>query len=145
MNCEKKNESHEPIFVGEFDLPISPLGTFVIPEKWRFITAEGPFVFLMTKKTDGSVNLMPASETKKMLANLRERALTDSEYYHALQVIGEHSSLVEVDASGVIELPEFIRKDIGLKDRVVLKGALHMIKICNPQKKDRGPCGGRQS
>lgn len=130
----------EPVFVGQFDVPISPSGTFVIPEEWRFITVKSSSVFLMPDKADGCVNLIPASEMEKMLANVRERALTDPECYQALQVIGEHSSQVEVDASGTVALPDFIRNEAGLKDRAILKGALRQIKIWNQEKIAGGQC-----
>jgi DNA-binding transcriptional regulator/RsmH inhibitor MraZ len=130
----------EPVFVGQFDVPISPSGTFVIPEEWRFITEKGSSVFLMPDKIAGCVNLMSAGEMEKLLTSVRERALTDPECYQALQVIGKHSSQVKVDATGAVALPDFIRNEAGLKGRAILKGVLRQIKIWNPEKIAGGEC-----
>lgn len=114
------------MFIGEFHHTVDDKGRMAVPIKFRAALAEGAVV---TRGLDRSLFLYPKSEWEKLAEKLAALPLgqADTRAFARLMLAGAME--VEVDKSGRVNVPEYLRTYAGLKKDVVVAGLFNRMEI----------------
>ena len=114
------------MFIGEFHHSVDDKGRMAVPIKFRAALAEGAVV---TRGLDRSLFLYPKSEWQKLAEKLAALPLgqADTRAFARLMLAGAME--VEVDKSGRVLLPEYLRQYAGLAKNVVVAGLFNRMEI----------------
>jgi len=114
------------MFIGEFHHTLDDKGRLAVPIKFRAALAEGAVV---TRGLDRSLFLYPKSEWEKLAAKIAALPLgqSDTRAFARLMLAGAMD--VEVDKSGRVTLPEYLRTYAGVAKNVVVTGLYDRLEI----------------
>lgn len=114
------------MFIGEFRHTLDDKGRLAIPVKFRASLAEGAVV---TRGLDRSLFLYPKTEWEKLAQKLAALPLgqSDTRAFARLMLAGAMD--VEVDKSGRVTVPEYLRTYAGLAKDVVVTGLYDRLEI----------------
>jgi MraZ protein len=114
------------MFIGEFRHTLDDKGRLAIPVKFRAALAEGAVV---TRGLDRSLFLYPKSEWGKLASKLAALPLgqSDTRAFARLMLAGAMD--VEVDKSGRVTVPEYLRGYASLVKDVVVTGLYDRLEI----------------
>jgi MraZ protein len=118
------------MFIGEFKHNIDEKGRLQLPAKWRFELAQGA---VLTKGFDSSLKLYPIEEWGKIAAKLATlpQSRAASRAYVRQTLAGAVD--VQLDKSGRIVLPTFLRQFANLQKQAVLAGLHDHLEIWDEQ------------
>lgn len=116
------------MFIGEFRHTLDDKGRLAIPVKFRAALAQGAVV---TRGLDRSLFLYPKTEWEKLASRLAALPLgqADTRAFARLMLAGAMD--VEVDSSGRVTVPEYLRSYAGLAKAVVVTGLYDRLEIWN--------------
>lgn len=116
----------KPVFIGEFHHTLDEKGRLAIPVKFRAELAQGAVV---TRGLDRSLFLYPKEEWEKQAAKIAALPLgqADTRAFARLMLAGAMDA--DVDKSGRITIPEYLRQYAGLSKNAVLTGLYGRIEI----------------
>lgn len=114
------------MFIGEFHHSLDEKGRMAVPIKFRAALSEGAVV---TRGLDRSLFLYPKSEWQKLAEKLAALPLgqADTRAFARLMLAGAME--VEVDGSGRVLIPEYLRTYAGLKKNAVVAGLYNRMEI----------------
>jgi len=114
------------MFIGEFHHTLDDKGRVAIPVKFRAALADGVVV---TRGLDRSLFLYPKVEWEKLAQKLAALPLgqADTRAFARLMLAGAMD--VEVDKSGRVTVPEYLRQYAGLAKDVVVTGLYDRLEI----------------
>lgn len=114
------------MFIGEYHHTLDDKGRLAIPIKLRAAFAEGAVV---TRGLDRSLFLYTKHEWEALAGKLAALpfAQADTRAFARLMIAGAME--VELDASGRINVPEYLRTYAGLKKDVVVAGLYNRLEI----------------
>ena len=114
------------MFIGEFHHTLDDKGRLAIPAKFRAQLADGAVV---TRGLDKALFLYPKSEWEKLAAKISALPLgqSDTRAFARLMLAGAMD--VELDKSGRIVMPEYLRGYAGLAKNVVVTGLYDRLEI----------------
>lgn len=114
------------MFIGEFHHTLDDKGRLAVPVKFRLALAEGAVV---TRGLDRSLFLYPKSEWEKLASKLAALPIgqADTRAFARLMLAGAMD--VEVDKSGRVTVPEYLRQYAGLSKDVVVTGLYDRLEI----------------
>ena len=114
------------MFIGEFHHTLDDKGRLAIPVKFRADLAQGAVV---TRGLDRSLFLYPKTEWEQQAAKLGALSLgqADTRAFARLMLAGAMDA--DVDKSGRITIPEYLRTYAGLSKDVVVTGLYGRIEI----------------
>jgi MraZ protein len=114
------------MFIGEFHHTLDDKGRLAVPIKFRAALAEGAVV---TRGLDRSLFLYPKTEWEKLAAKIAALPLgqSDTRAFARLMLAGAMD--VEVDKSGRVTLPEYLRTYAGVAKNVVVTGLYDRLEI----------------
>ena len=114
------------MFIGEYHHTLDEKGRMSIPVKFRASLAEGAVV---TRGLDRSLFLYPKSEWQILAEKLATLPFgqADTRAFARLMLAGAME--VEVDKSGRVLLPEYLRSYAGLSKDVVVAGLYNRLEI----------------
>ena len=114
------------MFIGEFHHTLDDKGRLAIPVKFRAALAEGAVV---TRGLDRSLFLYPKTEWEKLALKLAALPLgqSDTRAFARLMLAGAMD--VEVDKSGRVTVPEYLRGYATLTKDVVVTGLYDRLEI----------------
>lgn len=114
------------MFIGEFHHTVDDKGRLAIPVKFRAALSEGAVV---TRGLDRSLFLYPKSEWEKMAAKISSLPMSQSDTRAFARFMLAGAMDVEIDKSGRINVPEYLRTFAGLSKDVVVTGLYDRIEI----------------
>jgi MraZ protein len=128
---EVENSLHPqsvPMFIGEYHHTLDEKGRMSVPVKFRAALAEGVVV---TRGLDRSLFLYPKSEWQTLAEKLASLPFgqADTRAFARLMLAGAME--VEVDKSGRVLLPEYLREYAALDKDVVVAGLYNRLEIWN--------------
>lgn len=114
------------MFIGEYHHSIDDKGRMAVPVKFRVALAEGAIV---TRGLDRSLFLYPKEEWESLAAKLAAMPLgqADTRAFARLMLAGAME--VDVDKSGRVNIPEYLRTYAGLSKNVVVAGLYNRMEI----------------
>lgn len=114
------------MFIGEFHHTLDDKGRLAVPVKFRVQLAEGAVV---TRGLDRSLFLYPKKEWNTLAAKIAALPLgqADTRAFARLMLAGAMD--VEVDKSGRVTVPEYLRTYAGLAKNVVVTGMYDRLEI----------------
>jgi MraZ protein len=114
------------MFIGEYHHTLDDKGRLAVPVKFRASLAEGVVV---TRGLDHSLFLYSKSEWQKLAEKLAALPFSqaDTRAFARLMLAGAMEA--EVDASGRVTVPEYLRTYAGLKKGVVVAGLYNRVEI----------------
>ncbi|MFZ2804270.1 MAG: division/cell wall cluster transcriptional repressor MraZ [Patescibacteria group bacterium] len=114
------------MFIGEFHHTLDDKGRLAIPVKFRAALSEGAVV---TRGLDRSLFLYPKADWEKLAAKIAALPLgqSDTRAFARLMLAGAMD--VEVDKSGRVTLPEYLRTYAGTSKNVVVTGLYDRLEI----------------
>jgi MraZ protein len=114
------------MFLGEYRHTLDDKGRLAIPIKFRSAIAEGAVV---TRGLDHSLFLYPKAEWETLAQKLANLPLgqADTRAFARLMLAGAME--VEIDKSGRVNLPEYLRSYAGLSKDVVVAGLYNRMEI----------------
>lgn len=114
------------MFIGEFHHTLDDKGRMSIPVKFRADLAQGAVV---TRGLDHSLFLYPKDEWQKLAEKLAALPFgqADTRAFARLMLAGAME--VEIDKSGRVLLPEYLRQYAGLSKDTVVAGLYNRIEI----------------
>jgi len=115
-----------PMFIGEFHHTLDDKGRMSIPVKFRADLAQGAVV---TRGLDHSLFLYPKDEWQKLAEKLAALPFgqADTRAFARLMLAGAME--VEIDKSGRVLLPEYLRTYAGLNKDAVVAGLYNRLEI----------------
>lgn len=114
------------MFIGEFHHTLDEKGRLSVPIKFRADLAQGAVV---TRGLDRSLFLYPKTEWETLAAKIAALPLgqADTRAFARLMLAGAME--VEVDKSGRVNLPEYLREYAGLSKDVVIAGLYNRLEL----------------
>lgn len=114
------------MFIGEFHHSLDEKGRMAVPIKFRVALSEGAVV---TRGLDHSLFLYPKVEWQKLAEKLAALPLgqADTRAFARLMLAGAME--MEMDKSGRVLIPEYLRIYAGLKKNAVVAGLYNRMEI----------------
>jgi len=114
------------MFIGEYRHTLDDKGRMSVPVKFRASLAEGAVV---TRGLDRSLFLYPTSEWQTLAEKLASLPFGQSDTRAFARLMLAGAMEVEVDKSGRVLLPEYLRTYAGLAKDVVVAGLYNRLEI----------------
>ncbi len=114
------------MFLGEYHHTVDEKGRLAMPSKFRAALAEGVVV---TRGLDRSLFVYPKTEWDALAAKLAALPLgqADTRAFARLMLAGAME--VELDKSGRVHVPEYLRSYAGLSKDVVIAGLYNRLEV----------------
>ncbi len=118
------------MFIGEFHHTLDDKGRIAIPVKFRADLAAGA---VMTRGLDRSLFLYPKADWEKLALKLANLPLgqADTRAFARLMLAGAMD--VEIDKSGRITIPEYLRGYAGVSKNLVITGLYDRLEVWDEQ------------
>lgn len=115
-----------PMFIGEYHHTLDDKGRMAVPIKFRADLAQGAVV---TRGLDRSLFLYPKSEWQKLAEKLASLPMSqaDTRAFSRLMLAGAME--VDIDKTGRVNIPEYLREYAGLTKDVVVAGLFNRLEI----------------
>lgn len=114
------------MFIGEYHHTLDEKGRMSVPAKFRADLAQGAVV---TRGLDRSLFLYPKDEWQKLAEKLAALPFGQSDTRAFARLMLAGAMEVEVDKSGRVLLPEYLRSYAGLSKDVVVAGLYNRLEI----------------
>ena len=121
--------SHVPVFTGEFCHKIEGKNRLTIPADWRF--GEEAELFMTPRTHKRCIGVFSRAEVDRLKAVATEQ-MTPDKRADFLDKFGRKMRRVLVDKAGRVSLPEDLRNAFKIDKDVVLAGAVDTFNIWNP-------------
>jgi MraZ protein len=126
------------MLIGEHAHAIDDKGRMQVPAKWRPLLAGGAVV---TKGFDGSLQCYPTTVWDEIAAKLMQLPQSQPEARAYVRQTLAGAVDVELDKSGRILLPQYLRSFAGLSKQVILAGLADRFEIWDEQAWNRYQAG----
>lgn len=113
-------------FFGEFEHSLDSQRRIAIPSNWR---KEKKTKFILLQGRHNALQLIPPNIFNDFIAKIRKVSFADAASALALVRIGSVGQECECDSQGRISVPQKLIDQSGLKNQVVLVGAVTTIQI----------------
>jgi MraZ protein len=130
------------LFVGNFEHSLDPKRRLTIPAVWRVQAGTPPSVYVLPDFNQPCLNVYPAGEMSRKLETLRKYPMWDQNARRFSRVLGGNSELLPWDSQGRIRIKDSLLEFAGLKDRVLLVGALDRFELWSPERSAEGAAIG---
>lgn len=120
------NLTDTAMFIGEYHHTLDEKGRMSVPVKFRATLATGAVV---TRGLDRSLFLYPKDEWQKLAEKLAALPFGQSDTRAFARLMLAGAMEVEVDKSGRVLLPEYLRSYAGLSKDVVVAGLYNRLEI----------------
>ncbi len=107
------------MFLGQYDHNIDEKGRLTIPSRYREDLASGAYI---TQGFEKNLLVFMAKSFIEIAESVNKKSLTDPQARELRRRIFSRADQVEVDRSGRILLPQFLREKNGLDGEVVIAG-----------------------
>lgn len=114
------------MFIGEYRHTLDEKGRLAVPIKFRISLSDGAVV---TRGLDRSLFLYSKKEWEVLAAKLSALPLSQADTRAFARLMLAGAMEVEVDKSGRVNIPEYLRIYAGLKKNVVVAGLYNRLEI----------------
>jgi MraZ protein len=134
-NVERENTELEDeirglsMFVGDFTHTLDTKKRLTIPSVWRAQIEAPKSFYVLPDSNHRCLNLYPSKEMLPKLDRIRKLSMSDAKARHYARVLGRASDLVSWDSQGRIRIKDNLLDFAGLKDEVVMVGAIDRIEL----------------
>jgi MraZ protein len=118
------------MFLGEYHHNLDSKDRLTVPAKYREELGD---ILYFIQGFDLSLMAMPAKTFEKILSRLQELNIADLDARTMNRRILGSATQVEVDKSGRVLIPEFLRRRVGLDNELVLVGQGQYFEIFTPE------------
>lgn len=122
-------------FTGEYEHALDPQRRIAIPTCWRQKGADN--VFYLLPGRHGALQAIPAVAFQDLIHKARKVSFADPSASLALARLGSMAQECRCDKQGRIPVPQRLIEYAGLKDAVIMVGALTTIQLWTPEKWDK--------
>ncbi len=119
-------QDEESYFFGEFEHSLDPQRRVAIPSNWR---KEKKATFFLLPGRHNALQLIPFATFRETLMKFKKISFADPAASLAFARLGAIGQECECDKQGRIQIPQKLIEQVGLKNQVVLVGALTTIRI----------------
>lgn len=119
------------MFIGEFNYKIDSKKRVAVPAKFRD-DLDGKVV--VTRGLDGCLFMYPIDEWEKLAEKISGLPLAQSDARSFARVMLSGAMEIEIDSSGRILLPDYLKKYAGLKKEVTVAGVYNRMEIWGREK-----------
>lgn len=120
------------MFVGEFTHALDPKRRITIPAVWRAQVGTPKSLYVLPDFHARCLNVFPAGEMARKLDRIRRHSLADRKAMQFASILGSASDLVPWDTQGRIRIKDKLLAFAGLRDQVVMIGALDKFQLWSP-------------
>jgi MraZ protein len=138
FNVERENTVLEEeirglaMFVGDFTHSLDTKKRLTIPSVWRAQVEAPKTFYVLPDPNQHCLNLYPSKEMLPKLEKIRRLSMSDAKARHYARILGRASDLVSWDSQGRIRIKDNLMDFAGLKDEVVMVGAIDRIELWSP-------------
>jgi len=118
-------------FVGQEERALDAQCRVAIPKEWRVMIKDSPLYLL---PVDGIIQVATNAGFASFLEKARQVSLTDPQGAKALAMFGARAQQCRCDSQGRIQINQKLADYAGLKDTVMLVGAIATMQIWNKDK-----------
>lgn len=123
------------MFLGRFRHNLDDKGRLTVPARFRErLAAEGAYVM---QGFDRNLMVLPSSAFEVMSRRINQMSMTDPDARLLRRLLFSTADQVEIDKSGRILLPQFLRQSAGLDAPVVVVGLGDYFEIWSPETWER--------
>ncbi len=123
------------MFLGRFRHNLDDKGRLTVPARFRKrLAAEGAYVM---QGFDRNLMVLPYSAFEVMSRRINQMSMTDPDARLLRRLLFSTADQVEIDKSGRILLPQFLRQSAGLDAPVVIVGLGDYFEIWSPEAWER--------
>jgi len=116
-------------FIGRYEHSLDAKGRVILPVKFRPEFERGGF---LSQSAEGCLALWTPEEFDLQLEVNRERAAQSRDDRNLVRVWASGSSEVEIDKSGRMPIPGFLRSFAALESDVLVMGAIDRVELWSP-------------
>lgn len=117
-----KNSTAPRDLIGRYDCKLRCGALLTLPAEWLEYLGENRHVIVLPDPDERCLRLIPAGNMELRLAKMRERAFRDPAMNRALQVIGNASEFVDVDADGRVGISSKLFEFAGITRQLIMIG-----------------------
>ena len=117
-------------FIGRFEHSLDAKGRVILPVKFRSEFEHGGF---LSQHSEGCLALWTPAEFDTQLEEMKTKAASGQADRNLARVWASGSSEVEVDKSGRMPIPAFLRQFARLEADVLVVGAIDRIELWSPR------------
>ncbi len=117
------------MFLGQYQHRIDSKGRLTIPSRFREILSSGAYV---TLGFDRNLMVLTPEAFQSISERVNQMSLTDPAARQLRRLIFATADRVEVDRSGRILIPQFLRETIGLENQVIVVGSGNYFELWSP-------------
>jgi MraZ protein len=117
------------MFLGRYIHSLDSKGRLTIPSRYRELLSEGAYII---QGFDRNLLVMTPASFQAISQRVNEKSITDSNARLLRRLIYSNGEQVEVDKSGRILIPQFLREVAGLDSEAVLVGVGDYFEIWSP-------------
>ena len=120
----------EQMFLGQYTHSIDPKGRLSVPARFRELLEAGAYI---TQGFEKNLMVLTAAAFERLSARVNEMSLTDPNARQLKRLLFATADRVEVDGSGRIRIPQFLREVSGLNGEAMIVGAGDYFEIWSSQ------------
>lgn len=120
----------EQMFLGQYTHSIDPKGRLSVPARFRELLEAGAYI---TQGFEKNLMVLTAAAFERLSARVNEMSLTDPNARQLKRLLFATADRVEVDGSGRIRIPQFLREVAGLNGEAMIVGAGDYFEIWSSQ------------
>lgn len=106
--------------IGRYACTLGRDKRLTLPAEWLEHLGANRHVIALPDPVERCLRLIPAGNMELLLAKMRERALKDPAMNRVLQVIGEESEFLDVDADGRVDISAKLFEFAGITKQLVM-------------------------
>ncbi len=108
------------MFLGEYKHTIDDKGRVTIPSRYRPLLSEGAYI---TQGFDRNLMVLRPASFDSFARKLNQMNITDARGRQLRRLLLSRAEKVDLDSSGRILIPAFLRETVGINAEVVLIGS----------------------
>ncbi len=122
------------VFVNTYTHTLDDKKRLTIPSDWRESAGEPKCLIVLPGVSAPCLNVYPAREISRRMEMIRNLSIADEQGQHFKRTLASRSDLVPWDAQGRIRIKEDLLAFAGLKQEVMLVGALDHFELWSTDK-----------
>ena len=107
------------MFLGQYRHQLDKKGRVTIPSRFRESLADGAFIF---QGFDNNLLVMTPDSFEQITSRISHLSFTDPTARDLSRLLFSNAAHIDIDGSGRMLIPPFLRESIGLEKEVVLVG-----------------------
>ena len=118
------------MFLGHYEHTIDEKGLMIIPIRYREMLEGGAFIMM---GFDGNLMVMTSAYFNTIAEKINALSITDNTTRMLQMMIFQSADHLDVDRSGRILIPQFLRQTAKLADTAIISGAGQYFAIWSPE------------